>query len=114
MQVNIQKLQGIVTGVLAIGIVGFSIYFLYTVFMTGPVPELSPSLSTVNSGAFAGVPKVQKVAEAVKGTGEKFALKKKNYQFIEKPVYKSFTNDPVDVPLSEKRGRADPFAPYAP
>lgn len=113
MQINIQKLEAAVTGILALAILGFSLYLCYVVFFTGPVPETSPSLATINVGAFGGFPKIQKVAEAVSGSADKFALKKKNYIFVDGVIYKSFVNDPIDVPLSEKRGRPDPFVPYA-
>ncbi len=114
MQINVQKLEGIVAGVLALGIVGFSGYLCYQLFFTGPTEEVSPSLSTVNVGTFSAFPQILKTASAVSGSGQKIAIGKKSAMFAEKPLFKSFTDDPVDVPLSEKRGRADPFVPYAP
>jgi hypothetical protein len=114
MQINIQKLYGIVAGVIATGIVGFASYLGYVVFFTGPVAETSPSLATVNVSSFSAFPKIAKTAGAVSGGGQKILIGKKDYLFTEKPLFKSFVDEPVDVPLSDKRGRPDPFVPYVP
>lgn len=113
MNINIQKLQEIVTGIIAVGVCCVFGYFTYVVFFTGPVEEAGPSLATVNVSAFSSSPKILKIASAVSGSAPKIAIKKKDYLFIETSLYKSFIDDPVDVPLSEKRGRPDPFVPYA-
>lgn len=115
MTINVHKLEGVVTGAIAVGMVSFFAYFIYLVFFTGPVPETSPSLSSVNPGVFSSFPKMNKAAEVVTGAEDKFVFRKKGQPpLVQKKIYQSFTDDPVDVPLSEKRGRADPFVlPYA-
>ena len=113
MQISIEKLEGVVTGILAVVIVGVFAYLGYVVFFTAPSPERSPTLATVNVDAFAGFTKIQKVAGVVSGSVQKIAIKKKDYLFTESPIYKSFTDEPVEVWPSEKRGRPDPFVPYA-
>ncbi len=110
MQISLSKLAGVVTGAVVIGITGYALYFLFTVFFKGPQVNAS-SVITEESLAVFG-PKLQKAAGAIVDPSQKISLSKKDLQFLEKNLYKSFTELPSTVPLSESRGRPDPFVPY--
>ena len=111
MQINISKFMGIITGVVALGLLGFLGYLTYTLFFTGEKVEEVPTLSNVNVGILG--PKMQKSAAALINASEKISLKKNDVAFTESNLFKSFTKVPGSVPLSESRGRPDPFVPYA-
>ncbi len=113
MEINLQKLQAGVAAGIGVAIVAYSLYLGYSVFFSGPVAESSPTLASVSPSSFSGANKIKKSAEMVGGTGKKISFTRKDYLFTESSVYKSFTDDPVVVPLSDTRGRPDPFVPYA-
>ena len=110
MQINLSKLMGIVTGIITILMIGGSGYFLFSVFFDGPQEETSPTLATLNVSIFG--PKIQKAAAALVDPQRKISLKKKDIAFTESALYQSFTDLPEEVPLSDSRGRPDPFVPY--
>lgn len=111
MQVNISKLVGGVSGVVGIILVGISLYFMYSIFFGDNEPLPAPTLSTLDVSIFGA--KVKLAASALTGASQKISLdKKKDLIFIESKLYKSFTDMPEDVPLSDSRGRPDPFIPY--
>lgn len=108
MQINLSKFIGFLTGVASVALIGGFGYFMYLVFFVGPEPEQIPSLETISVGTFG--PKLQKAASAVRD--KKIQLDKKNISFTESALFKSFTDVPDSVPLSDTRGRDDPFVPY--
>lgn len=110
MQINPSKFMAGITVLLCIAMVGYSFYFLFGLFFLGPKVEDAPTLATVNIAVLG--PKVQKAAQAITGSATRVALKKKDIAFIESALYKSFTDIPDGVPLSDSRGRPDPFVPY--
>lgn len=110
MQINISKFMGIVTGVVTLSLVGCLGYLSYTLFFSGEAVEVTPTLANVNVGILG--PKMQKSAAALINASDKIALKKGDIVFTESNLFKSFTEIPSSVPLSESRGRPDPFVPY--
>jgi hypothetical protein len=81
---------------------------MFLIFFTGPKAEAAPSIAAINPAVFG--PKIQKAAVTVQG--KKITLSKKDILFTESPLFKSFTEVPKPVPLSDTRGRPDPFVPY--
>ncbi|MEN9881086.1 MAG: hypothetical protein RLZZ308_269 [Candidatus Parcubacteria bacterium] len=113
MDINIQKLEGIVAGVIIAGIIGFTAYLGYVVFFTGEQVNTDPGLSSVNIGIFSGNPKIQRSAQAVADPNQKIQLdSNKSLNFINGVLYKSFSDIPLEVPMSDTRGRPNPFVPY--
>ena len=110
MDINIVKLEKWIAIGVAVAVTGFAGYLAYVVFFTGEKPNPNPSLESVNTSLFG--PKVQKAASALVDNNKKVLLKKKNLEFANTALYQSFTDLPVDVPLSDSRGRPDPFVPY--
>jgi hypothetical protein len=111
MQISLSKLLVVVTGVVALGMFGATGYLLYVVFFTGPQPDLTASVETVNAGVFG--PKLQKAALSITDPAAKISLnKQKDLFFLDSALYKSFVDLPDVVPLSVSRGRPDPFVPY--
>mgnify|MGYP003442129372 CR=1 FL=1 len=111
MDINVAKLEKWVAIIACAAVIGFGGYLAYVVFFTGPKVESNPTLAGVNASLFG--PKIQKAAAALTDNNQKILLKKKNLEFSETALYKSFQDLPVDVPLSDSRGRPDPFVPYA-
>lgn len=111
MDINLQKLEKWVAIVVCTLIVAFVGYLYYVVFFTGPKAEENPTLSGVSSGVFNA--NVQKAIASLNDPAQKINLKKKDLLFTESALYKSFSEKPYDVPLSDSRGRPDPFVPYA-
>lgn len=111
MDINVSKLAKWASLVIGVGIIGFNLYLGYVVFFTGPKPEETPSLAAVNAGLFND--KVQKVVSALNVPAQKVNLKSSDLRFTQSALYKSFDEFPIDVPLSDSRGRPDPFVPYA-
>lgn len=110
MQISLSKLAAVVTGIIVIGMTGYMLYFLYGIFSSGPQPNLAPVVSTANIGAFG--PKMQAAAAAIADPTQKVQLTKKDLQFVDTDLFKSFTDLPVVVSTTTKRGREDPFLPY--
>ncbi len=110
MQISLSKLAGVVTGIFVIGMIGYMMYFLFTVFFKGPQADATPIISEASVALYGG--KLQKAAAALVASDQKIALSKKDLQFTEKDLYKSFTELPASVSLTESRGRPDPFVPY--
>jgi len=109
MNISIQQLEKFVTGVLAIALVGFSLYLAYIVFFTGPKPTEGLEVSSVNKSIFSGNKKLESAAAYVNDPA--FKEISKSFRFTETALYKSFTDIPEDIPMSDKRGRANPFVP---
>jgi hypothetical protein len=109
MNISIQQLEKAVVGILMVGVVGFSLYLGYIVFFTGPKPSEFSDVTSVNKGMFSGNKKLESAAGAVNDPS--FKSISKTFQFTQSALYKSFTESPESVPLSEKRGRANPFVP---
>lgn len=108
MQINVSKFMGFLTGIVSILMLGVFGYYMFLVFFTGPKPEEVPSVAAINPAVFG--PKIQKAATMVQS--KKITLAKKDILFTESPLFKSFTEVPKPVPLSDTRGRPDPFVPY--
>ncbi len=110
MQISLSKLSGVVTGVVIIGMVGYMGYFLFVIFFKGPQVDFSPRVSVESVSIFSG--ELKKAAAVIVSSDAKIALTKKDLQFTEKDLYKSFIEQPATISLTESRGRADPFVPY--
>lgn len=110
MDINISKLEGIVTGIVVALLFGGFFYLVYIVFFTGPKVESAATVATINPSVFG--PKIQKAASVVVDASSKISLKKNDIAFTESALYKSFTDIPELVPPSDSRGRPDPFVPY--
>lgn len=110
MQISLSKLLKVLTGLIVIGLVGYMIYFLYDLFFNGPKPNLSPVVTTANIATFG--PKLQSAVSALADPTKKVLLSKKDLQFTETDLFKSFTELPIAISTTTKRGREDPFTPY--
>lgn len=109
MQISPSKFTGALVGIAIILMLGGGLYFLYGLFFLGPKPQESVSIDTLNVGILKS--KMQKAGSALVGKN-KVSLRKQDIVFAESALYKSFTDIPEGVPLSDSRGREDPFAPY--
>ena len=114
MEINVAKLIGGVVGVLSLALLLGSGYFLYDVFFNGAQVDPTVSVKAVTTDFFG--PKAQKAASAITDPKQKISLRhtitQDDIAFTEKELFKSFTDLPESVPLSESRGRPDPFTPY--
>jgi hypothetical protein len=110
MQINVTKFTQIITGLVALGLIGATGYFMFLLFFSGEAVSDTPTISSINTSVFG--PKTQKAAAVLVNTTEKIALKKKDIAFTESALYKSFTDIPDSVSMSDSRGRPDPFVPY--
>lgn len=111
MQISISKLYIILTGLVVAGMIGYNGYFFYIVFLQGPNPDPSPVISMDNISGLSQ--KLQKAAASIVDPAQKISLNmKKDLQFLDTPLYQSFKDLPEVVPLTNSRGRADPFTPY--
>ncbi len=111
MQIQLSKFVAFLTGVASIVFLGAFGYFLYLVLFSGPSVESSPTIASINPANFG--PKVQKAATLVKDVNDKkIRLSKNDITFTDSLLFKSFTDIPDAIPLSETRGRDDPFVPY--
>ena len=111
MDINVQKLQKGVAIAVCIAIVGYSLYLAYGVFFNGPVAQEGGGLANINPGLYG--PKIQKAAAPLVDANAKISFKSKDVAFTKTPLFQSFTDLPVEIPLSATRGRPDPFVPYA-
>ncbi len=111
MQINLSKFVGVLTGITAVGLLGFFGYFMYLLFFVGPEPEAVPSVEAINPSSFGD--KLQKAAVAAKNKNIYLSKTGKiNISYTDQPLFNSFTEVPDPVPLTDTRGRDDPFVPY--
>lgn len=110
MQISLSKFVGALSAIAALALISGFVYFSYLVIFVGTSSEVATSIASVNSGSFG--PKIQKAIAALSGGSSKISLKKKDLAFTETPLFKSFRDPPEDVPLSDSRGRPNPFVPY--
>lgn len=109
MNISLSKVKDIGVGLAVVGIVCYTLYLGYGVFF--PEEQVSTDVAAVNAGLLG--PKLQKAALILNNPKEKLSFKQKDILFTETVLYKSFVNFPENISLSEKRGREDPFVPYA-
>lgn len=110
MQISLSKfLQFVTWGVGFAMLVGYG-YFCYILFFTGETVDSVPDIRKVSTGALG--PRGQKAASALLDSSDKINLKTKDLIFTQTDLFKSFDGVPGDVPLSDSRGRPDPFNPY--
>lgn len=109
MEIDPKKFAAVVAGITSLGLIAFSGYFLFDVFFGGEKPEAPTSVETVNFGLFG--PKVQAASKILVGSS-KVSFKKKDFAFTESSVYKNLTEPAEVIPMSDSRGRPDPFQPY--
>ena len=100
------NLKDILVGFLVIGMISYSGYLGYGIFFQ----DSSDDVTTLNAGILG--PKLQKVALILNSSKDKISFKQRDLSYTEGSLYKSFTDLPEAVPLSEERGRRDPFVPY--
>ena len=110
MQISLPKFVGFMIGVITVGLTAFFGYLMYTLFFTGESVIANPPITTINMTILG--PKAQKAAAVLVNATDRIALKKKDIAFTESALFKSFTDIPDSVSLSESRGRPDPFVPY--
>lgn len=110
MQISLSKFLGVVTGILGIGMFLWFGYFCFNLFLNGPKTNTSVNLESINVSIFGT--KIQKAASVLVNASDKILLKKKDISFTEGDLFKSFTEIPEGVPMTDSRGRADPFVPY--
>ena len=108
MQINLSKFIGGLTGLVSLALVAGFGYLTFTLFFGGDTGVAT--LESTNVSILG--PKSQKAAAALLNATSKISLKKKDLAFTEGALFKSFTDVPDDVPLSDSRGRPDPFVPY--
>lgn len=110
MQINVSKFIGGTVGVISLALVfGFG-YLAFDLFFGGDTVDV-PTLENVNTNLLG--PKMQKAAAALINATDKISLKEdKALSFTKSELYKRFVDMPEDVPLSDSRGRPDPFVPY--
>lgn len=110
MNISISLIKNVATGIICLGLVVYSFYLGYGIFFKKV--EVSTDVSTVNAGLLGQ--KLQKAALFLNSKTEKVSFSKTTLLFSQGALYKSFINVPEAIPLSDKRGREDPFVPYAP
>jgi hypothetical protein len=110
MQISLSKFLGVVIGILGVGMFLFFGYFCYILFFTGETISEVPTLETVNITVLG--PKMQKAGAILVNKSDKIMLKEKDIIFTKGDLFKSFTEIPEGIPMSDSRGRADPFVPY--
>ncbi len=111
MQISLTKFSLFLAGIISIGLVIGSLYFLFTIFFGGPKPDDFPIITVSNIGVFG--PRIHKAAAVLVDPDNKVELNKdKNLKFLTSDLYLSFTENPDVIPLSQSRGRPDPFVPY--
>jgi hypothetical protein len=110
MQISLSKFLGVMTAILGVGMFLWFGYFCYSLFFTGPTVAEVPTLASIDVAILG--PKMQKAATVLVNKNDKILLKKSDILFTESDLFKSFTEVPESVPMSDSRGRADPFVPY--
>ena len=109
MEISVSKFVGAVTGIISVVFFGGFCYLAYGLFFEGEVIA-EANINSINVGILG--PKAGKAAAVLVNATDKITLKKKDLAFTESTLYKSFTDTPDDIPLSDSRGRPDPFVPY--
>lgn len=109
MNISLSKLKDFSVGLLVLAIIFYTLFSGYKIFF--PEESVSTDVTAVNAGLLG--PKLQKAALILNDPKEKLSFKQKDIFFTDGVLYKSFVNFPESVPLSDKRGREDPFVPYA-
>ncbi len=109
MNISLSKVKDIGVGLAVVAIICYTLFLGYGIFF--PEEQVSTDVAAVNAGLLG--PKLQKAALILNNPREKVSFKQKDILFTEGVLYKSFVNFPESVPLSDKRGREDPFVPYA-
>ncbi|MEN9552198.1 MAG: hypothetical protein RI935_575 [Candidatus Parcubacteria bacterium] len=102
MNISISLIKDSAVGLIVIGIIGYSLFLGYGVFFREPAVSSSVSASLLG-------PRLQAAALIVQ---EKVSFSPNNLTFTKTPLYTSFIDPPEIVPLSDKRGRDDPFVPF--
>jgi hypothetical protein len=102
MNISLSALKNIGVGIVILG------GFLYTLYLGYDMLVLQVPAGSVNASLLG--PRLQKAATVIQ-SAEKISFKKSVLQFTETPLYASFVDVPEAVPLSDKRGREDPFVP---
>jgi hypothetical protein len=110
MQINPSKFTGLLVGIISLGLLGWCLYFFYGVMFSGVSSNPTAPLTAADVAIFG--PKLQKAGAVMVDPKQKVALTKKDFAFTELTLFKSFTDLPEVVPMSDSRGRPDPFAPY--
>ncbi len=106
MQVNNALLKLIATGIIILGVIATPFYFAYTIFFSSTV-----EVGGYNPGLFG--PRMQQASQILSAAAaSKMSFKQKDLLFTQSPLYKSFVDPPEVIPLSDSRGRPDPFVPY--
>ncbi len=109
MDISLAKVKDIGVGIVCLGLLGYVLYLGYGIFFGSA--GVSGGVASVNAGLLG--PKLQKGAATLNDPNKKISFKQKDLSFTEGLLYKSFITTPELVPLSDKRGRPDPFVPYA-
>lgn len=109
MNISLSKVKDAGVGLAVVAIICYALYLGYGVFF--PEEQVSTDVAAVNAGLLG--PKLQRAALILNSPKDKLSFKQKDIAFTESVLYKSFVNFPESVPLSDKRGREDPFVPYA-
>lgn len=110
MQISLEKFSVFLAGIASLALVAGTGYLFFTIFFTGPEPDVVPVLTPANVSSFG--PKFQQATAAIIDPSSKISLdKKKNFQFTTSALFLSFTEDPDQVLLSKVRGRENPFVP---
>ena len=111
MQISISKLFLFISGLFAVALVAASGYIIYLIFFTGIEKNLNPTVSTINIAVYGT--KIGATAAALADPSKKISLNlDKDLAFIKSDLYKSFSTPLTEIPLSDSRGRANPFVPY--
>ena len=110
MQISLSKFLGVITGILGVGMFLWFGYFSYNLFFNGPKTSNSATVDSINVSIFGS--KIQKAEAVLVNASDKILLSKKDISFTEGDLFKSFTEIPDGVSMTDSRGRADPFVPY--
>ena len=110
MQISLSKFLGVITGILGVGMFLWFGYFSYNLFFKEESSSETLTIDSINVGILGA--KMQKAASVLVNKSDRVLLKKKDISFTEGDLFKSFTEVPEGVPMTDSRGRADPFVPY--
>ncbi len=111
MQISPVKFTGFMVAIASVGFFVFFLYVLYLVFFGGPVPVVVNTTKDLNPSTFGA--KYKKALSALNDSANKISLGKSDISFTRENLFKSFVDEPEDVPMTDSRGRDDPFFPYA-